>query len=259
VFSSELTERIAQRMASATSLAFELERLEQSGLAVLSALDDGYPAGLRNRLGSTAPPILHAVGNLDLLAQDGVGVVGSRNADAEALGVAASVAREAAGRGLPVVSGGARGIDQASMTAALDAGGSAVGVLADSLARQATKPQVRRAILEGRLCLCTPYKPSAGFSVANAMGRNRLIYALSAVALVVASDSGQGGTWEGAAEAIRARLTDVVIWEGAGAGPGNLALVALGGRPADSVADVLASGQAAAPRSSGSDQMSLGL
>jgi predicted Rossmann fold nucleotide-binding protein DprA/Smf involved in DNA uptake len=91
------------------------------------------------------------------------------------------------------------------------------------------------------------------------MGRNRLIYALSAVALVVASDSGQGGTWEGAAEAIRARLTDVVIWEGAGAGPGNLALVALGGRPADSVADVLASGQAAAPRSSGSDQMSLGL
>jgi predicted Rossmann fold nucleotide-binding protein DprA/Smf involved in DNA uptake len=259
VFSSELTERIAQRMASATSLAFELERLEQSGLAVLSALDDGYPAGLRNRLGSTAPPILHAVGNLDLLAQDGVGVVGSRNADAEALGVAASVAREAAGRGLPVVSGGARGIDQESMTAALDAGGSAVGVLADSLARQATKPQVRRAILEGRLCLCTPYKPSAGFSVANAMGRNRLIYALSAVALVVASDSGQGGTWEGAAEAIRARLTDVVIWEGAGAGPGNLALVALGGRPADSVADVLASGQAAAPRSSGSDQMSLGL
>jgi predicted Rossmann fold nucleotide-binding protein DprA/Smf involved in DNA uptake len=258
-FSSELTGRIAHRMASATSLAFELERLEQSGLSVLSALDDDYPAALRERLGSTAPPILHAVGNLDLLAQSGIGVVGSRNADAEALGVAASVAREAAARGLPVVSGGARGIDQESMTAALDAGGTAVGVLADSLSRQVTKPHVRKAILEGRLCICTPYKPTAGFSVANAMGRNRLIYALSELTLVVTSDSGQGGTWEGAVEAIRGRLTDVVIWEGAGAGPGNAALIALGGRPADSVADVLVRGEAASPRPFGSGQMSLGL
>ena len=90
------------------------------------------------------------------------------------------------------------------------------------------------------------------------MGRNRLTYALSELALIVASDSGQGGTWEGAVEAIRGRLTDVGIWEGAGTGPGNAALIALGGRPAGSVADVLASGQAVAPRSSGSDQMSLG-
>ena len=170
-----------------------------------------------------------------------------------------SVAREAAARGLPVVSGGARGIDQEAMAAALDAGGNAVGVLADSLSRQVTKPPVRRAVLEGRLCLCTPYKPSAGFSVANAMGRNRLIYTLSEVALVVASDNGQGGTWEGAVEAIRGRLTDVVVWAGDGAGPGNSALVALGGRPAGSVADVLVPGEAAAPRSSGSGQMSFGL
>jgi predicted Rossmann fold nucleotide-binding protein DprA/Smf involved in DNA uptake len=169
------------------------------------------------------------------------------------------VAKEAAARGLPVVSGGARGIDQASMEAAIAVGGSAVGVLADSLSRQVAKPDVRSAILEGRLCLCTPYKPSAGFSVANAMGRNRLIYALSDLTLVVASDNGRGGTWEGAVEAIRGRLTDVVIWEGAGAGPGNPVLIALSGRSAGSMADVLASGQGAAPRSSGSGQMSFGL
>lgn len=258
VFSSELTERIAQRMASPTSLAFELERLEQSGLSVLSALDDGYPAAWRDRLGPTAPPILHAVGNLGLLAQGGIGVVGSRNADAVALGVACAVAKEAAARRRPVVSGGARGIDQTSMEAALDASGSAVGVLTDSLSRRVAKPDVRRAVLEGRVCLCTPYKPSAGFSVANAMGRNRLIYALSELTVVVASDDGSGGTWEGAVEAIRGRLTDVVVWEGAGAGPGNPALIALGGRPPGSVQDVLAGGPGAAPRSSGSDQMSFG-
>lgn len=256
--SSELAKRITQRMAAATSLAFELECLEQSGLAVISAVDGEYPLALRERLGPTAPPILHVAGNLDLLTHAGIGVVGSRNADAAALDVAASAAKEAAHRGLPVISGGARGIDQESMKAALDAGGTAVGVLADSLARLVTSPPVRRAIMERRLCLCTPYKPTAGFSVANAMGRNRLIYALSELTLVVSSDQGRGGTWEGAVEAIRGRLTDVVIWQGAGAGPGNAALIAMGGRPADSIEDAL-DPRGAPTRPSGSDQMSFGL
>ena len=73
------------------------------------------------------------------------------------------------------------------------------------------------------------------------------------------SDSGQGGTWEGAVEAIRGQLSEVVIWEGPGGGPGNAALTALGGQPADSVADVLVRGETASPRSFGSGQMSLGL
>jgi predicted Rossmann fold nucleotide-binding protein DprA/Smf involved in DNA uptake len=112
--------------------------------------------------------------------------------------------------------------------------------------------------MERRLCLCTPYKPTAGFSVANAMGRNRLIYALSELTLVVSSDQGRGGTWEGAVEAIRGRLTDVVIWQGAGAGPGNAALIAMEGRPADSIEDAL-DPRGAPTRPSGSDQMSFGL
>lgn len=259
VFSAELTERIAHRMASATSLAFELERLEQSGLTVVSALDDGYPVALRDRLGSTAPPILHIAGNVSLLAHGGIGVVGSRNVDAAALRVAAAVAIETSRRGLPVISGGARGVDQEAMTAALDAGGTAVGMLADSLSRQTANPAVLRAIVEGRLCLCTPYKPSAGFSIANAMGRNRLIYGLSERTLVVASDNGRGGTWEGAVEAIRGRLTNVVIWQGEGAGRGNHALVSLGGRPVGSIAAVIAPGETSEPQTSVTDQLSLGL
>ena len=255
----ELAERIARRMEAATSLAFELERLEQSGLTVVSALDDGYPGILRERLGTTAPPILHVAGNLELLAAGGVGVVGSRNADGEALGVAAAVAEEAARHSHPVVSGGARGIDQQAMAAALESGGKAVGVLAEALSRHIRKPPIRRSILEGRLCLCTPFKPTAGFSVANAMGRNRLIYALSQVTLVIASDEGQGGTWEGAVEALRGHLTDVAVWQGSGAGPGNAALVGLGGRAASSIQDVFSHRQRAPVFHPDAGQMSLEL
>ena len=237
----DLSERIARRMEAAPALAFELERLEQSGLRVLSALDDDYPRRFLERLGRTAPPVLHVAGDACLLSRDGVGVVGSRHASADALEIAASAAIEATRRLRPLVSGGARGVDQAAMTAALGGGGNAVAVLAEPLARRLREPVARRAITAGTLCLCAPYKPSAGFSVANAMGRNRLVYALTGVTLVVAADEGNGGTWEGALEALRARITDVAVWQGPGAGPGNAALAAQGARPVISMADLFSS------------------
>src|SRR5206468_8761201 len=101
----------------------------------------------------------------------------SRNVDEDAKAVAEDAARAAATAGWGVVSGAAKGVDRFAMTAALESGAPVVGVLADSLVRQVRDPEVRRAITDGQLCLCTPYKPSAGFSVATAMGRNKLNYA----------------------------------------------------------------------------------
>ena len=115
------------------------------------------------------------------------------------------------------------------MSAAFDSGGTVVGVLADALDARLRQPDIRRAIGEDRLTLLTPFKPDAGFSVASAMGRNKVVYGLSKVTLVVASDLDKGGTWQGAVEAIRRRYGRVAVWRGEGEGPGNAALVARGG------------------------------
>lgn len=58
----------------------------------------------------------------------------------------------------------------------------------------------RNLLIEGQLTLISPYDPSAGFNVGNAMQRNKLIYALADASLVVSSDVGKGGTWAGAIE-----------------------------------------------------------
>ena len=92
-------------------------------------------------------------------------------------------------------SGGAKGVDGRSMSAALEAGGRVVGVLADGLERAVRAPANREAIASGRLTLLTPYSPKAPFNVGAAMGRNKLIYTLADYALVVASDAESGGTW----------------------------------------------------------------
>jgi predicted Rossmann fold nucleotide-binding protein DprA/Smf involved in DNA uptake len=95
-------------------------------------------------------------------------------------------------------------------------------------------------VLDGRAVLCAPFKPTAGFSTGNAMGRNKIVYALSSIALVVSCDEGSGGTWAGATEALTTRFTGVAVWMGDGAGPGNAALVRHGAAPANDSAELMA-------------------
>jgi predicted Rossmann fold nucleotide-binding protein DprA/Smf involved in DNA uptake len=250
-----VAERAARLLDAATSFAFELDRLEQSGVRVVASVDEDYPPSLL-RLGRGAPPLLHVAGEVSLLHGDLLGIVGSRQVDEAGALVAQGAARAASDNGFGVASGGAKGVDRLAMTAALDCGGVAVGVLADSLLRTTRDPDVRRAITDGLACLCTPYKPSAGFSVANAMGRNKLIYAMSAATLVVASALEKGGTWEGAVEAIRRQSAPVLVWRGAGAGPGNDRLIAMGGIAVDSL-DHLFPLPAAAAASDPTEQLAM--
>jgi predicted Rossmann fold nucleotide-binding protein DprA/Smf involved in DNA uptake len=71
------------------------------------------------------------------------------------------------------------------------------------------------------------------------MGRNKIIYGLARVTVVVASSQGEGGTWAGATEAIRKRYGRVAVWIGPGAGPGNAALVKAGAAPIKRAEDLL--------------------
>lgn len=225
---AEAAERLVRLLGRATPVAFELERMERQGFSVLTPFDPAYPARVRERLDTAAPPLLYAVGRLELLQADGIGIVGSRDVSPEGIEVAEAAARAAAEAGLAVVSGGARGVDQRSMAAAYAAGGSVVGYLAESLERRVKDPDTRRVIGEGVVCLTTPTNPSAGFSVANAMNRNKLVYASARATLVVATDEGRGGTWEGAVESLRRGFGSVAVWRGAGEGPGNAALASKG-------------------------------
>lgn len=229
--------RVPALLSRSRALALAIEELEHKGFWVLTADDEHYPARLRERLGDAAPALLHGVGDPTLLDVDGIGVVGSRDIGLDSADVASRAARFAASAGIPVVSGGARGVDRQAMNAAFEAGGAVVGVLADSLLKTAGESSVRRAIASGQLCLVTPYSPSAPFSAGNAMGRNKLIYALARGTVVVRSDRDAGGTWAGATEAISKGYGTVWSWLGVGAGPGNEPLVTRGARSLITTAD----------------------
>ena len=152
--------------------------------------------------------------------------------DTALLDYAARVGRLAAGARKTLVSGGARGVDQAAMRGALEIGGRAAGVLADSLERTAMNREHRNLLVDGRLVLVSPYDPGAGFNVGHAMARNKLIYALADAALIVNSGFRQGGTWTGAVEQLdKLRLVPVFVRSTGDIGPGLDALRSKGARP----------------------------
>ena len=231
----ELAARVVALLDRATGIAFELDRLEQTGIVTLTPFDEHYPGRLVERLGAAAPVLLYAAGAVELLGRPGLGVVGSRKVSPEGADVAGAAAERAARLERSLVSGGARGVDQTAMNAAFEAGGSVIGVLAESLARKLRSPDIRRAIHERRTVMCTPYSPEAPFSVGNAMGRNKLIYALSDLTLVVAAEIETGGSWSGAAETLRRRFGRVAVWRGPGEGPGNAVLAERGAVPVASI------------------------
>jgi predicted Rossmann fold nucleotide-binding protein DprA/Smf involved in DNA uptake len=227
--------RLRTLLDAATALGFEQEWLEDGGVSLVSALDDRFPRVLRDRLGGACPPFLLVAGPVEWLDRPGLGVVGSRDADDGLLGVARRSAELAVSHGWPVVSGLARGVDQASMAGALDAGGVVIGVPAEGITRVSRNADIRRRVHAGELCIASPYAPDAPFRAGNAMGRNKIIYALSQVTFVVSSDAGSGGTWAGAKEALDRRYARVAVWTGDGAKDGNHALVARGATPVDDV------------------------
>lgn len=226
-------DRLVRLLDTGVGLAVRLDALYERGITAVTPLDRHYPTRLRYRLGTAAPPVLYCAGELSALGVDGIGVVGSRDVSPEAAEATRKVAQQVAGAGMPLVSGGAKGVDAIGMAAAYDGGGAVIGVLADSLERAIGRSDNRQAMLEGRACLCTPYRPDARFTTGTAMGRNKIIYGLSRVTLVVASAEGEGGTWSGASEALRKGYGRVAVWMGAGRGPGNDRLVKTGGVPVD--------------------------
>lgn len=224
----EVAIRVHSLVAASRALAFELERLEEAGIHLLTLLDDEFPHGLRSRLGDQCPATLLVAGPVEWLSLPNVGIVGSRGMTEEAANVARHVAQTACRADFGVSSGLAKGVDQMAMAAGLEHQGRVCGIPTEGIRVIARRTDIRSAVHDGALALASPFGPDAPFSVGNAMARNKLVYGSSDVTVVVASDEGTGGTWAGATEALERGYGRVAVWMGLGAGRGNAALVEKG-------------------------------
>ena len=223
------SERLRLLLARGFHLSQVMEQWQSRAIWVLGVTDDGYPSRMM-RLGKNAPPVLYGCGDPALLDEGGLAVVGSRHADEDVLRYTELIGELVARSEHMLVSGGARGVDQAAMRGALEAGGRVLGVLSNDLQRAALQREHRDLLIDGQLVLISPFDPAAGFNTGNAMHRNKMIYAMADAALVVSSDFQQGGTWAGAVEQLD-KLKLVPVYVRSETGKAFESLIGKGGHP----------------------------
>jgi DNA processing protein len=159
--------------------------------AVVTIDDDAYPPLLREI--PDPPLVLHFRGDISLLAQPSIAIVGSRRASPYAINVAQQLATQLASAGLVVVSGLARGIDTAAHRAALDSSAKTIAVLGTGI--DLTYPPANRRLFDriaGEGLIVTEFAPGTPPRRENFPIRNRVISGLTAGTVIVEATSRSG-------------------------------------------------------------------
>jgi DNA processing protein len=168
-----------------------LEAAERLGATVILPDDAEYPLLLRHI--PDPPPVLFGLGDLSLLSRPAAAIVGSRDHSSYGADVCGRIAGAAARAGVVIVSGMARGLDAVAHTAALDSGGSTIGVLGNGhgvIYPSANRKLYQRVAAEG--LLLSEFPPGERPHAGSFPRRNRLISGLSRVTLVVEAAVGSG-------------------------------------------------------------------
>ncbi|MFC2085671.1 DNA-processing protein DprA [Bacteroidota bacterium] len=222
-------ERVEALLARGPALALAAEKWTRAGLWIMTRSDPEYPRRLKERLRTGAPPLLFGCGKKSLLSGGGLAVVGSRKAPESELAFARELGQKASQDGFSVVSGGARGVDEASMLGALEADGTSIGVLANGLLSATSSAKYRQHLMDQNLVLVSTFSPEAGFNVGNAMQRNKYIYCLADACVVVHSGT-KGGTMTGAMEDLKNQWVPLWVRRTEQRSIGNELIVQQGGR-----------------------------
>ncbi len=170
--------------ADAAQIDEQLRTLDEIGAHVISICDPRYPSLLHTLY--DPPPILYARGEVDVLQQAQLGIVGSRKASPHGARAARGLSADIVRAQMHVCSGLALGIDYAAHRAALDAGGKTIAVMASG--PDIIYPARHRSIAEeivGSGCLLTEFPPGCKPLQYRFPKRNRIISGLSLGILVV--------------------------------------------------------------------------
>ena len=203
-YSRGMASRIVGLLEEEDRLAAYLHRGASQDCRPITRVSPAYPVLLRQRLGLDSPGCLWAKGDTAILATPAIALVGSRELREPNRDFARQVGREAALRGLTLISGNARGADRTAQQACLEAGGRVISIVADELSRH---PLVRNVLYLSEDGFDEP------FSAQRALSRNRCIHAMGQMVFVAQADFGKGGTWDGTMKNLRFGWSSVVCFQ----------------------------------------------
>ena len=199
-YSPSMARRILELLAGEEQLHQYLQAAHKNGCAPLTRITGAYPVVLHQKLGAEAPGCLWYKGDLSILQNPGVALVGSRDLNDDNLHFAKEVGKQAALQGICLISGNARGADRAAQESCLAWGGKVISIVADELQKYYPRKNILYLSEEGF---------DLPFSAQRALNRNRIIHCLGEKVFVAQSSLYTGGTWRGTEANLQKRWTPV--------------------------------------------------
>jgi predicted Rossmann fold nucleotide-binding protein DprA/Smf involved in DNA uptake len=199
-YGRDMAQRILSLLEAEDLLHYYLRKARKAGCTPITRISPLYPQILRERLGDEAPGCIWARGDLEILKDPRISLVGSRDLNPKNAEFAREAGRQAALQGYTLVSGNARGADRTAQDACLAAGGKVISILSDNLEKHT---------LRDNMLYLGEEDFDQDFSSQRALSRNRCIHALGEKVLVAQSSFRHGGTWDGTVKNLRFHWSDV--------------------------------------------------
>lgn len=176
-------------------LESEFRYLENNNIKIISFLDDEYPKKLLQI--SDFPICLYVRGNIGILNNKSIGIVGSRNASDYGKIISRDISKKLADRGCNIISGLARGIDKYAHLGALESkNGKTIAVVGTGVDDESVYPlenkRIYERILEKGGTIISEYPIKTKPISYNFPARNRIISGLSDKILVVEANEKSG-------------------------------------------------------------------
>lgn len=166
--------------------------INSNNIKIITIQDEEYPVNLKNIYDK--PIILFAKGNLNLLNNKSVSIVGCRNCSLYGKNVAKKLAYALAKNNFTIISGLAKGIDKNAHIGALEASGNTIAVIGNGLDNvyPYENKELAEQIVKNNGLIITEYIVGTKPEKMNFPARNRIISALSQGIIVVEAKEKSG-------------------------------------------------------------------
>lgn len=161
------------------------EYMNKYHIKLINIYDAEYPDKLKNIY--SPPIVIYVQGNIDLLNEKSIAMIGCRNCTSYGKNVALKLSYDIAKRDITVISGLAKGIDALSHIGALNAKGKTIAVLGTPHSNIYPKENymLYTKILQNKGAVISEYSPFSKTEKSDFAKRNRIISGLSDGVLVV--------------------------------------------------------------------------
>ena len=192
--------------------AFLAENMQNNGIEVITVVSSDYSKTLKENLKKSAPVILYVKGNKQIMQENSIAIVGSRDASQVALNFTDNIAKRAGKEWKVVVSGFAKGVDKQALDSSIACKGHSIIVLPQGIMTfESGFKTYYKQIIDDDILVLSTFHPKASWGKELAMARNPIIYGLAKEIYVAEAKPSKnrqgketkGGTWAGVVDGLK--------------------------------------------------------